>query len=143
MGLLWRRRPDCLEQPDDSAETDQVQSSHRQLPDLPQCACANAYLASARVRRVSRGRRGLGPAEPLPHRTYQSFWSVYAGLPSPGATTGLHAPPACSSSVSRDNRGPFRTIGCRLPTWDVYRLPVAFRLIRVKTHPEYRTENGV
>ena len=27
--------------------------------------------------------------------------------------------------------------------WDVYRLPVAFRLIRVKTHPEYRTENAL
>ena len=26
-------------------------------------------------------------------------------------------------------------------TWDVYRLPVAFRLIRVKTHPAYQTEN--
>jgi Transposase DDE domain len=26
--------------------------------------------------------------------------------------------------------------------WDVYRLPVAFRLIRAKTHPEYRTENA-
>ena len=28
-------------------------------------------------------------------------------------------------------------------TWDVYRLPVAFRLIRVKTHPEYRTEKAL
>ena len=28
-------------------------------------------------------------------------------------------------------------------TWDGYRLPVAFRLIRVKTHPEYRTENAL
>jgi hypothetical protein len=27
--------------------------------------------------------------------------------------------------------------------WDVYRLPGAFRLIRVKTHPEYRTENAL
>jgi hypothetical protein len=27
--------------------------------------------------------------------------------------------------------------------WDVYRLPVAFRLIRVKTHPAYRTENAL
>jgi hypothetical protein len=26
---------------------------------------------------------------------------------------------------------------------EVYRLPVAFRLIRVKTHPEYRTENAL
>jgi len=30
-----------------------------------------------------------------------------------------------------------------MATWDVYRLPVAFRLIRVKTHPEYRTENAL
>jgi hypothetical protein len=30
-----------------------------------------------------------------------------------------------------------------IATWDVYRLPVAFRLIRVKTHPEYRTENAL
>jgi Transposase DDE domain len=28
-------------------------------------------------------------------------------------------------------------------TWDVYRLPVAFRLIRVQTHPEYQTENAL
>ena len=28
-----------------------------------------------------------------------------------------------------------------IATWDVYRLPVAFRLIRVKTHPAYQTEN--
>lgn len=28
-------------------------------------------------------------------------------------------------------------------TWDVYRLPVAFRLIRVKTHPAYQTENAL
>jgi DDE family transposase len=28
-----------------------------------------------------------------------------------------------------------------IATWDVYRLPVAFRLIRTKTHPEYQTEN--
>ena len=27
--------------------------------------------------------------------------------------------------------------------WDVYRFPVAFRLIRPKTHPEYRTENAL
>jgi hypothetical protein len=27
--------------------------------------------------------------------------------------------------------------------WDVYRLPVACRLIRVKTHPEYQTENAL
>jgi Transposase DDE domain len=27
--------------------------------------------------------------------------------------------------------------------WDVYRLPVAFRLIRRKTHPAYRTENAL
>ena len=26
-----------------------------------------------------------------------------------------------------------------IATWDVYRLPVAFRLIRRKTHPEYQT----
>jgi len=30
-----------------------------------------------------------------------------------------------------------------IATWDVYRLPVAFRLIRVKTHPEYQTENAL
>jgi Transposase DDE domain len=30
-----------------------------------------------------------------------------------------------------------------IATWDIYRLPVAFRLIRVKTHPEYRTENAL
>jgi hypothetical protein len=30
-----------------------------------------------------------------------------------------------------------------IATWDVYRLPVAFRLIRVKTHPAYRTENAL
>lgn len=30
-----------------------------------------------------------------------------------------------------------------IATWDLYRLPVAFRLIRVKTHPEYRTENAL
>jgi hypothetical protein len=28
-------------------------------------------------------------------------------------------------------------------TWDVDRFPVAFRLIRPKTHPEYRTENAL
>jgi len=28
-------------------------------------------------------------------------------------------------------------------TWDIYRLPVAFRLIRVKTHPEYQMENAL
>ena len=27
--------------------------------------------------------------------------------------------------------------------WDVYRLPVAFRLSRPKSHPEYRTENAL
>ena len=27
--------------------------------------------------------------------------------------------------------------------WDVYRLPVAFRLIRPKSHPEYQTENAL
>jgi hypothetical protein len=27
--------------------------------------------------------------------------------------------------------------------WDVYRLPVAFRLIRPKNHPEYQTENAL
>jgi hypothetical protein len=27
--------------------------------------------------------------------------------------------------------------------WDTYRLPVAFRLIRVKTHPAYQTENAL
>jgi len=30
-----------------------------------------------------------------------------------------------------------------IATWDGYRLPVAFRLIRPKTHPEYRTENAL
>ena len=30
-----------------------------------------------------------------------------------------------------------------IATWDVYRFPVAFRLIRPKTHPEYRTENAL
>jgi DDE family transposase len=30
-----------------------------------------------------------------------------------------------------------------IATWDVYRLPVAFRLIRPKIHPEYRTENAL
>ena len=30
-----------------------------------------------------------------------------------------------------------------IANWDVYRLPVAFRLIRVKTHPAYRTENAL
>ena len=30
-----------------------------------------------------------------------------------------------------------------IATWDVYRLPVAFRLIRRKTHPEYQTENAL
>lgn len=30
-----------------------------------------------------------------------------------------------------------------IANWDVYRLPVAFRLIRVKTHPEYQTENAL
>ena len=30
-----------------------------------------------------------------------------------------------------------------LVTWAIYRLPVAFRLIRVKTHPEYQTENAL
>jgi hypothetical protein len=28
-------------------------------------------------------------------------------------------------------------------TWDIYRLPVAFRLIRRKTHPAYRPENAL
>ena len=28
-------------------------------------------------------------------------------------------------------------------TWDIYRLPVAFRLIRVKTHPAYQTDNAL
>jgi DDE family transposase len=30
-----------------------------------------------------------------------------------------------------------------IATWDGYRLPVAFRLIRVKTHPAYQTENAL
>jgi hypothetical protein len=30
-----------------------------------------------------------------------------------------------------------------IANWDVYRLPVAFRLIRAKSHPEYRTENAL
>jgi hypothetical protein len=30
-----------------------------------------------------------------------------------------------------------------IATWDDYRLPVAFRLIRVKTHPAYQTENAL
>jgi hypothetical protein len=30
-----------------------------------------------------------------------------------------------------------------IATWDVYRFPVAFRLIRVKTHPQYQTENAL
>lgn len=30
-----------------------------------------------------------------------------------------------------------------IATWDAYRLPVAFRLIRPKSHPEYRTENAL
>src|SRR5262247_22844 len=30
-----------------------------------------------------------------------------------------------------------------IATWDVYRLPVAFRVIRVKTHPAYQTENAL
>jgi hypothetical protein len=30
-----------------------------------------------------------------------------------------------------------------IANWDVYRFPVAFRLIRPKTHPEYRTENAL
>jgi hypothetical protein len=30
-----------------------------------------------------------------------------------------------------------------IANWDVYRLPVAFRVIRVKTHPEYRPENAL
>jgi len=30
-----------------------------------------------------------------------------------------------------------------IATWDSYRFPVAFRLIRPKTHPEYRTENAL
>ena len=30
-----------------------------------------------------------------------------------------------------------------IATWDGYRLPVAFRLIRPKTHPAYRTENAL
>src|SRR5215468_6767319 len=30
-----------------------------------------------------------------------------------------------------------------IANWDIYRLPVAFRLIRVKTHPEYQTENAL
>jgi hypothetical protein len=27
--------------------------------------------------------------------------------------------------------------------WDVYRIPVAFRIILPKTHPDYRTENAL
>src|SRR4029453_5136747 len=30
-----------------------------------------------------------------------------------------------------------------IATWDVYRFPVAFRLMRPKTHPEYHTENAL
>jgi hypothetical protein len=30
-----------------------------------------------------------------------------------------------------------------IATWDSYRFPVAFRLIRPKTHPEYHTENAL
>jgi hypothetical protein len=30
-----------------------------------------------------------------------------------------------------------------IATWEVYRFPVAFRLIRPKTHPAYRTENAL
>jgi hypothetical protein len=30
-----------------------------------------------------------------------------------------------------------------IATWDDYRLPVGFRLIRVKTHPAYQTENAL
>jgi hypothetical protein len=30
-----------------------------------------------------------------------------------------------------------------IATWDGYRFPVAFRLIRPKSHPEYRTENAL
>src|SRR4029450_2954899 len=30
-----------------------------------------------------------------------------------------------------------------IATWDIYRFPVAFRLIRVQTHPEYQTENAL
>jgi hypothetical protein len=30
-----------------------------------------------------------------------------------------------------------------IATWDIYRFPVAFRLIRVKTHPESQTENAL
>jgi hypothetical protein len=30
-----------------------------------------------------------------------------------------------------------------IATWDIYRFPVAFRLIRVKTHPECQTENAL
>ena len=30
-----------------------------------------------------------------------------------------------------------------IATWDGYRFPVAFRLIRPKTHPEYHTENAL
>src|SRR5262245_50867513 len=30
-----------------------------------------------------------------------------------------------------------------IATWDGYRLPIAFRLIRLKTHPEYQTENAL
>lgn len=37
--------------------------------------------------------------------------------------------------------------GCALPlliaTWDVYRLPVTFRLIQPKTHPESQKENAL
>jgi hypothetical protein len=30
-----------------------------------------------------------------------------------------------------------------IATWESYRFPVAFRLIRPKTHPAYRTENAL
>ena len=30
-----------------------------------------------------------------------------------------------------------------IANWDVYRLPMAFRLIRPKSHPEYQPENAL
>jgi hypothetical protein len=97
-----------------------------------------------------------------------SYWSIHLlvtwwaeealhTLPSPKDGT-LHLVGDGSEKPKRGTQNPLAQKGRKseqhpwffgirfvllIANWDVYRLPVAFRLIRPKSHPEYHTENAL
>jgi hypothetical protein len=129
---------------------------HLEKPPSPRAGLARLY-ASAVSRTENVGR--TGPLEPGGVHG-GAFPPRAEGRPDPAPAQGWDALSRGrwqweTQAGDTESLGPKRAekrasavvFGIRIvlliATWDVYRFPVAFRLIRVKTHPEYRTENAL